>query len=107
MPEGVEITIEAAVRSLGTTYANLIRRGADGSLSLSADRWRIAALDVRAIRFTAQAEEADDLILDREDVLFATWDRLPKQHVRSQVRFYLRSGDLWTLSGAFEEPTFP
>jgi hypothetical protein len=32
------------------------------------------------------------------------WDRLPKQQARSQVRFHLASGDLWTFSGTLAEP---
>ena len=35
------------------------------------------------------------------------WDRLPKQTVRSQIRFYLSNGDLWTFSGNVDESALP
>jgi len=35
------------------------------------------------------------------------WDRLPKQHTRSQIRFYLANGDLWTFSGSVDESALP
>jgi hypothetical protein len=36
-----------------------------------------------------------------------TWDRLPKQQQRSQIRFYLNNGDLWTFSGSVDESALP
>ena len=38
-----------------------------------------------------------------EDVEQVVWDRLPKQQVRSQIRFLLANGDLWTFSGTVDE----
>jgi hypothetical protein len=38
-----------------------------------------------------------------DDVQRLTWDRLPKQQVRSQIRFFLANGDLWTFSGTVDE----
>jgi len=36
-----------------------------------------------------------------------TWDRLPKQQQRSQIRFYFSNGDLWTFSGSVDESALP
>ena len=38
---GVELDRATAARALGAGWFNLLRRGADGSLVLSADRWRL------------------------------------------------------------------
>jgi hypothetical protein len=42
-----------------------------------------------------------------ENLVQVTWDRLPKQRARAQVRFHLRDGDLWTFSGRIGEPRSP
>ena len=99
----MDLSVDAAARALGVGYFNLIKRGTDGSLVLSSDRWRAEEPTGEALRFAAQAPEAPPLELAREDIARAAWDRLPKQHARSQVRFYLRSGDLWTFSGSVDE----
>jgi hypothetical protein len=41
------------------------------------------------------------MALPRADVASIRWERLPKQRVRSQIRFRLVSGDMWTFSGSF------
>ncbi len=98
-----DLTIEAAEAALGSAYFNLIRRGADGSLVLSADKWQLAERTEELLRFLALAEEAEPLELPLVDIERISWDRLPKQQLRSQLRFYLRSGDLWTFSGQVDE----
>ena len=103
----VELDLATMARAFGAGYFNLLRRGADGSLVLSADVWRLEALTPEAFRFAARAPEAPPLVLSVADVARTTWDRLPRQHVRSQLRFYLLSGDLWTFSGSVNESALP
>lgn len=91
----------AAARAFGDAYFNLIRRGADGSLVLSADRWRLAELTDDAFEFSALDPAAPAMTLPRAEVASIRWERLPKQRVRSQIRFRLVSGDMWTFSGTF------
>ena len=89
---------------------NLIRRGADGSLVMSTDRWALEDRTASALRFVARPPappEVDPLVLALERVERITWDRLPKQRARSQVRFHLQGGDLWTFSGRLDEPLVP
>ena len=43
----------------------------------------------------------------RKLLLQLVWDRLPKQQVRSQIRFVLANGDLWTFSGQVNEEALP
>ena len=100
---GFELDRAAAARALGEGYFNLLRRGADGSLVLSADQWRLEELTPAAFRFSARDPGAPALVLPLDQVERLTWDRLPRQQVRSQIRFYLVSGDLWTFSGSFDE----
>lgn len=103
--QGRELDQVTAARALGSAYFNLIRRGADGSLVLSADTWRLEAVRADAFRFVARSAEAPPLVLPVADVERTTWDRLPRQQRRSQIRFFLRGGDLWTFSGRVDEAT--
>ena len=48
-------------------------------------------------------EGFDDI---RDAIQRVVWDRLPKQQVRSQIRFHLKSGDVWTFSGQVDESVF-
>jgi hypothetical protein len=105
--QGMELDSGAAARAFGAGYFNLIRRGDDGSLVLSADRWRLDRLSEDAFEFEAEDAAAPALSLPRSDVRRITWDRLPKQRVRSQLRFHLVSGDLWTFSGRVDEAALP
>ena len=93
---------------MGAATLNLIRRCADGSLRMSADRWRLAEVNSEGVRFRTvahdQAEDEQVLVLGAAEVRRVTWDRLPKQRTRSQLRFHLCNGDLWTFSGRLEEP---
>jgi hypothetical protein len=98
-----ELDLPTAARLLQLGYFNLIRRGANGSLTLSADKWRLESAGDDELQFAAQSPEASPLILPVSDVATVTWDRLPKQQQRSQVRFQLTSGDLWTFSGSVDE----
>ena len=87
----------------------MIRRGADGSLVLSADHWRLAPDKTTPEAFCFSAKEADapELVVRMAQVEKLTWDRLPKQQQRSQIRFYLSNGDLWTFSGSVDESALP
>jgi hypothetical protein len=86
---------------------NLIRRGEDGSLVLSMDRWRFAGLAEDALTFTPEPPappETAPLVIPLADVARISWDRLKKQQARSQVRIRKTNGDLLTLSGRLPEP---
>jgi hypothetical protein len=103
MDSGIEIDAPTAARAFGDAYFNLLRRGADGSLTLSSDHWRLAELTAEAFCFRAREAEAPPLEVSVPAVARILWDRLPKQTVRSQIRFYLSNGDLWTFSGQVQE----
>jgi hypothetical protein len=101
-----ELDLDAAARALGDAPFNLLKRTAEGGLVLSADRWRFAALTEEAIVFTSvpvPGQPTLPLELRRSEIERITWDQLPKQRWRSQVRFHLRSGDLYTFSGSVNE----
>jgi hypothetical protein len=74
---------------------------------LSTDHWRLDALTTDAFRFVARETGAPDLVVPFDDVERLAWDRLPKQQVRSQIRFFLANGDLWTFSGTVDESALP
>lgn len=96
-----------AERLFGSGYFNLLRRGADGSLVLSADKWRLAAAGDPAWQFEALDSTAPPLQLAMNEVREVTFDRLPRQQVRSQIRFLLTTGDLWTFSGVVDASAVP
>jgi len=104
---GMPIDAATAARAFGDAYFNLLRRGADGSLRLSSDHWRLEELTENAFRFSAREQDAPTLEVRLEDVEQVVWDRLPKQQVRSQIRFVLANGDLWTFSGSVDESALP
>src|SRR5262249_2785254 len=86
---------------------NLIKRGADGSLIMSTDGWHMIESDEAAITMKADPPAPPEtplmvIVLDEVDRI--TWDRLAKQQARSQVRFHLKNGDLWTFSGRLPDP---
>ena len=95
------------VRAFGAGYFNLIRRGADGSLSLSMDHWRLDELTPDCARFSAREADAPPLEVKTRAVARVVWDRLPRQQVRSQIRFVFDNGDLWTFSGTVDESVLP
>jgi len=97
---------EAALLLDGVSL-NLIKRGADGSLVMSTDHWRLAAVDDEAFRFVAEPPAPPDTphtVIWLADIERISWDRLTRQQQRSQVRFRLRGGDLHTFSGRLPEP---
>jgi hypothetical protein len=99
----MQIDPPTAARAFGDAYFNLLRRGADGSLRLSSDHWRLDEATPELFRFSARDAEAPPLEVRLSDVAELVWDRLPKQQVRSQIRFVLANGDLWTFSGQVDE----
>jgi hypothetical protein len=107
MPTGVQLDPETAARAFGDAYFNLLRRGADGSLRLSSDHWRLDELTAERFRFLAREADAPPLEIPLSDVDRLIWDRLPRQTVRSQIRFVLANGDLWTFSGTVDESVLP
>ncbi|MBV9175051.1 MAG: hypothetical protein JOZ81_33770 [Chloroflexi bacterium] len=100
----IELDPATAARAFGSAYFNLIRRGADGSLTLSQDHWRLSDEGARAdaFRFVARDEAAPELVVDFADVKRIVWDRLPRQRIRSQIRFHFANADVWTFSGAVD-----
>jgi hypothetical protein len=100
---GRQIDPATAARAFGEAYFNLLRRGADGSLRLSSDHWRLDEATAEVFKFSARDREAPPLEVRLADVEQLVWDRLPKQQVRSQIRFVLVNGDLWTFSGTVDE----
>ncbi len=102
-----DIDPETAERVLDGRTCNMIRRGGDGSLTMSADKWRLAERTPTALTFVAEPPAPPDLApltIELADVERLAWERLPKQQVRSQVRFFLRNGDVVTFSGSLGEP---
>ena len=95
----IDLDSNTAARAFGQEYFNLVRRGADGSLSLSADRWRLVAATPEAFHFMAQDPAAPDLIVSTAELDRLVWDQLPKQQTRSQLRFLFATGDVWSFSG--------
>jgi len=91
------------VRAFGNAYFNLLRRGADGSLTLSHDHWRLDQTTPGHFRFAPREADAPAAEIRCDDIQRIVWDRLPKQQQRSQIRFYLASGDVWTFSGQVDE----
>ena len=103
-----EIDPETAERVLDGRTCNMIRRGGDGSLTMSADKWRLAARTTTALTFVAEPPAPADIApitIVLAEVERLAWDRLPKQQTRSQVRFFLHNGDVVTFSGALSDPT--
>ena len=103
----MQIDAATAARAFGDGYFNLLRRGADGSLRLSSDHWRLDEATDEVFRFSAREAEAPPLEVRLEEVEQLVWDRLPKQQVRSQIRFVLSNGDLMTFSGTVDESALP
>jgi len=103
----MQIDPATAARAFGEAYFNLLRRGADGSLRLSSDHWRLDEANAHVFRFSAREADAPPLEVHLQDVEQLVWDRLPKQQLRSQIRFVLANGDLWTFSGQVNEEALP
>jgi hypothetical protein len=107
MRSGTPLDPATAARAFGDAYFNLLRRGADGSLRLSSDHWHLDELTEESFRFSAREADAPPLEVRRTEVDQVMWDRLPRQTVRSQIRFVLVNGDLWTFSGTVDESVLP
>ena len=54
MASGIEIDPATAARAFGDGYFNLLRRGADGSLILSSDHWRLDQATAEVFHFSAR-----------------------------------------------------
>ena len=61
MDDGVELDPASAARAFGEGYFNLIRRGADGSLTLSMDHWRLEGVTAEAFHFVAREDDVAPL----------------------------------------------
>jgi hypothetical protein len=107
VPTGIDLDRATAARAFGSAFFNLIRRGADGSLIMSMDHWQLDQVTAEAFHFQPREDGATPLELKIDEIQRLTWDRLPRQQVRSQIRFYLANGDLWTFSGSVDESALP
>jgi hypothetical protein len=103
------IDLDAAARALAAGTFNFLRRGADLTLSMSDARWRLDERtgDSLVFRAAGAAEApmpaAEPMILEIARIVRITWDQLPRQQHRSQVRFHLADGELWTFSGRVDD----
>ena len=104
---GIQLDPATAARAFGDAYFNLLRRGADGSLRLSSDHWQLQEATPEVFRFVAREADAPPLEVRLDEVQELVWDRLPKQQVRSQIRFVLQNGDVWTFSGSVDVSALP
>jgi hypothetical protein len=102
-----EIDLNAAARALASGGFNFLRRGADLSLRMSGARWQLTERTAEALVFRPLAPSGatlpEEMTLALAEIERITWDRLPRQQQRSQVRFHLQSGELWTFSGRLDE----
>lgn len=102
-----EINVEVASRALASTGFNFLRRTADLTLSMSGARWQLAARTDDMLCFRPVGPSGallpDEMRLALVEVERITWDRLPRQRTRLQIRFHLRSGERWTFSGRVDE----
>jgi hypothetical protein len=106
-----EIDVAAAARALEAADCNFLRRSADLELSMSGAKWRLAERTPETLTFRAVGADGellpDAMTLSLRDVERITWDRLPRQQSRSQVRFHLRDGAQWTFSGHVPDEALP
>ncbi len=102
-----EIELDTAVRLLEQGQFNFLRRTAELALHMSGGRWRLATRTPEALTFRAVAPSGDllpdEMVLPLASIARITWDRLPKQQHRSQVRFHFPTEELWTFSGTVDE----
>ena len=102
-----DLDAATAARLLADVSLNLIRRGDDGSLVLSMDRWRLASLVDEILTFAPEPPappDSEPLVIPLSDVASISWDRLKRQQARSQVRIRKTNGDLLTFSGRLPDP---
>lgn len=106
-----DIDVDAAARALESTAFNFLRRTAALTLSMSGARWRLAERSPDLLTFRAVAPSGelmpDAMTLALGEVERITWDRLPRQQSRSQIRFQLHSGEQWTFSGHVADEFLP
>ena len=106
-----EINVDAAARALEAADCNFLRRSADLQLSMSGAKWRLTERTPEMLTFHAVGADGellpDTMALSLPDVERITWDRLPKQQSRSQVRFLFRDGEQWTFSGHVPDEALP
>ncbi|MFN8633374.1 MAG: hypothetical protein U0893_05925 [Chloroflexota bacterium] len=103
----MELDAQAAANLIRGYRLNLIKRGDDGSLVMSTDGWRLHHESDDALSLKADPPAPPDhplTVIELIEVVRITWDRLPKQQTRSQVRFHLKNGDLLTFSGRLPDP---
>ena len=104
-----DLDLETAANALAANNCNFLRRGADLTLSMSNARWRLAEHTAEEFTFRPVAPSGaflpgdEQMTLPLAEVARVTWDRLPKQQSRSQIRFHFHSGELWTFSGFLDE----
>jgi len=101
-----EIDLDTAARALEAGSFNFLRRCEDLSLRMSGTRWHLAERTPEILTFRpgtpSDTPQEAEMTLALADVDRITWDRLPRQEKRSQIRFHLRNGELWTFSGTVD-----
>jgi len=103
----IDLDLSTATSLIQGRRLNLIRRGADGSLVMSTDGWRLVSVSDEALTLTADPPAPPDhppTVIPLTEIKRITWDRLEKQKARSQVRFHLQCGDRLTFSGRLPDP---
>jgi hypothetical protein len=106
-----ELSLQAALDLLASTSFNLLKTTSEGALVMSADHWRLSHRQGDALVMDAEPaageEVAAPLVVAFDDVERITWDRLPRQRRRAQIRLYFRNGDRWTFSGYIPDEMEP
>ncbi|MCC7104423.1 MAG: hypothetical protein IT307_04710 [Chloroflexi bacterium] len=106
-----ELSLQAALDLLASTSFNLLKTTAEGALVMSVDHWRLSTRQSGALVMGAEptpdGNVAEPLVVAFDDLLRITWDRLPRQRKRAQIRLYFRNGDRWTFSGHMPDEMEP
>ena len=105
-----DITLDRAVGALESTGFNFLRRSAEGTLGMFGGHWRLAERTPETLTFRAVAPSGallpDEQVLQLGDVERITWERLPRQKSRSQIRFHFHSSEQWIFSGHVDDALF-
>lgn len=106
-----EITLDRAARALESTEFNFLRRSPEKTLGMFGGHWRLAEQTPDTLIFRPVAPSGaylpDEQVLSLSHLERITWERLPRQKSRSQIRFHLPSGEQWIFSGHVDDALLP